>query len=184
MPRLESALSGQTGDTLRAFLNVFGDEPPSARARAALVARLSDEVLECNLLLRPWERSSDSAQAGAAAALMAKLLADAHRPELAAIYYRHLGSRFATVACRDGKTGSQLVAELAEGDPVRKALNADPNWPTAHVTAQDDKTPARGGASNARIQRPVDLEIVGPRGPLFEDVTISYDATQNLVALD
>lgn len=184
MPRLESALSGQNGDTLRAFLNVFGDEPPSARARAALVARLSDEVLECNLLLRPWERSSDSAQAGAAAALMAKLLADAHRPELAAIYYRHLGSRFATVACRDGKTGSQLVAELAEGDPVRKALNADPNWPTAHVTAQDDKTPARGGASNARIQRPVDLEIVGPRGPLFEDVTISYDATQNLVALD
>lgn len=183
-PRLEAALSGQNGDTLRAFLNVFGAEPASAQARGALVARLGDELLECSLLLRPWERSTDEAQAGTATALMARLLGDAHRPELAAIYYRQLASRFATVFCRDGKTGAQLVSELKDDDPVRAALAAQSNWPTEHVGAQDDKTPARGAATNARVQRPVDLEIVGPRGPLFDDVAISYDAQQNLVATD
>lgn len=182
--RLAAATSAQTVDALRGFLNVFGDDAVADKARTALVGRLRDELLECNLLLRSWEQSSDAAKAGGAVALMAQLLADARRPELAAIYYRQLAGRFAEVVCRDGKTGAQLVAELKADDPLRAMMAATDRWPTTSVIARDDVTPPRGTVSAARIQRPVELDIVGPRGELFAGLTISYDAQQNLLASD
>ncbi len=183
--RLQAALEANSEDALRAFLEIFGAHPAAEAARDALVTRLtSDDILERNLLLRPLERSGDDTRAGGAVARLAKMLREAGRPDLAAIYYRQLAGRFANVKCQDDKTGAQLVAEFAADDSARKGLVAEKAWPLGSVTAHDDKPPARTAAVAHRMQRTIDLEIVGPRNPLFDEVTVAYDAQQNLVAED
>jgi outer membrane protein assembly factor BamB len=154
----------------------------SEAARDALVSTLSnDDLLERNLLLRPRERSADPAQVAATTARMAAMLRDAGRIELAAVYYRQLAGRFAQVPCMDGKTGEQLVAELAADDPVRKSLAVDRSWPAGKVTATEDKAQPRVG-SPPRVSRAIDLEVAATGGPFFEDVTVSYDAQQQILA--
>ena len=180
--RLQAALAAQSNDALRGYLALFGTQPPAETARKSLVEQLTgDDLLERNLLLRKAERSTDEAQAGAATARLAKLLSDAGRAELAGIYYRLLAGRFAQVKCEDGKTGEQIVAALPPDDPARKPLAAQRPWPRGKVTSREDKPLSRAVVAS-RIQRTIDLEIVGPSNPLFQDVSILYDAQQHLVA--
>lgn len=183
--RQQAALANSSVDAVRVFATTFGFHPSAAAARDALVARLSnDELLERNLLLREGERSSDPAIAGQTTAALAKLLADAGREDLAAIYYRELANRFAEVPCRDGKTGAQLAADLPVDSPLRKLLTNAATWPRGSVKSQEDKAPARSGAPAPRMPRASELEVVGPVGPLLKNVSISYDVQQFLLAQD
>jgi outer membrane protein assembly factor BamB len=183
--RLDAALGAKSADALRGYLDVFGSHPAALAARDSLITHLtSDDLLERGLLLRKLERSNDELQVALATARLAKMLQQAGRADLAAVYYRQLAGRFAAVKCWDDKTGEQLVAELAAEDPVRKGLAAERAWPTGNVTARDDKPPARAAVASQRMQRAIDLEIIGPSNPLFKDVTISYDMQQHLVAED
>ncbi len=182
--RLEDALAADSVEVLRSFVSVFGSLPVATTARTALVNKLApDELLEQSLLLQNQILSSDDAVAGPAVARMAVALAQAGRPELAAVYYRQLAGRLADVVCLDGQTGRQLVASVTDDD-VRTHLG-DGDWPTGSVTAQDQKLSLRGRRI-VRPQRNMNLEIVGARGPLFQDVNLSivFDAQQHLVADD
>ncbi len=114
---------------------------------------------------------------------MAQLLREAGRTESAAVFYRQLATRFGNVDCRAGKTGQQLVDELPADDLIRKALIA-PTWPAGKVSSREEK-PSNRNILGQRNGGPVDLELVEPGGPLFDDVTISYDVNQKvLVAQD
>ncbi len=182
--RLARALKAASAEDLREFLSVFGAHPAAAQAREALLARLGrDDLLERNLLLRARERSSDPAVAGAAAAEMATLLAEADHADLAAIYYRQLAGRFADVPCRDGKTGAQLAAELPNDGPIASWLAGSQPWPSGKVTAHEETVRSRARSPAAR-RRSVDVEISGPTGPLFKDVSLSFDNQLCLVAQD
>jgi len=183
--RLGQALAAGSIDALRAYLAVFGGMPSAERARDALVDRLStDDLLERNLLLRARERSGDPAKAGNATARLARILREAGRPELAGAYYRQLAGRFADTVCEDGKTGAQLIAALAADDTGRKWIAVDRPWPNGKVTVHDQPPTPRTSGASVRIQRTIDLELVGPVSPLFRDVTVSYDVQQYLVAQD
>jgi len=183
--RLEKAISADTPEALRSYLAVFGSSQSGQKAREALYARLSaDDLLERNLLLRNLERSSDAAQAGRATAQLAKMLREAGRTELAGPYYRQLATRFADVECEPGKKGAQLVSELSRNDPLRKYVAASAPWPRGRVDIKQESPGPRTPGSPMRIQTTLNLEIVGPVNPLFEDVSIAYDAQQYLVAQD
>lgn len=94
-----------------------------------------------------------------------------------------MNSRFADVACSEGRTGRQLVEELPADDPARGQL-AVAHWACGHVAAQEEKNSR--GARTIRQQRAASLEIVGERGPLMRDLRLSilFDAQQYLVAED
>jgi outer membrane protein assembly factor BamB len=183
--RLEEALKAGSSEALRLFASVFGLQPAARDINRALAQSLSpDELLEQNLLLEDQILSEDDAVAGPATALMAEMLRAGNRSDLAAIYYRQLNTRFADVPCLEGKTGRQLVEALPPADLARRLL-ADVSWPTGKVAAHEEK----GGTRNARIVRPqraTSLEVVGPRGLLFRDVslTLQMDSQQQLVAED
>ncbi len=182
--RLEDALASDSTESLRWFVNVFGDQPAASSAQAALAGRLTaDDLLEQNLLLEAQILSADNAVAGPATARMALALRAAGRSEVAAFYYRELNTRFADVPCSEGRTGRQLVDELEADDPARGQL-AIVKWASGHVEAAEEKSSR--GARAIRQQRATSLEIVGERGPLMRDVRLSilFDTQQYLVAED
>ena len=118
-----------------------------------------------------------------AAARLAALLDKAGRQDLAAIYYRQLADRLGDVAGPGGKTGKQLVEDLPADQPRRQLAGPDngPGRPAKSRLAR----PGRGAERRQRGPRSVDLEVVGPRGPFFEDMTVSLDLqTQMLVGKD
>ncbi|MEX0977793.1 MAG: hypothetical protein WDZ48_03015, partial [Pirellulales bacterium] len=144
--RLVTALEAQSADALRTFLNLFGSQPAAAGARDALAQRLSpDDLLELNLLLVKQMSSTSDSEAAPATARLALALRATSQPALAAVYYRQLVGRFADVVCLDGKTGKQLVAELAADDPLRAGLAAAQPWPKADVVVREDKGSIRSG---------------------------------------
>jgi outer membrane protein assembly factor BamB len=184
--RLKSLLAAETPATtamLRDFVATFGGIPAATAARSALVDRLNaDHLIECEALVRQIDQVSPS-ESVAAHGHVARLLDEAGRPDLAAIYYDRLGGPLADVAGPDGKTGRQLLAELPDSHPVRKWLAGPKTWPTGNVTARESSVPVR--ATTQRTPRSVDLEIVGPGSPFFRDLTISLDLqTQVLVGQD
>jgi outer membrane protein assembly factor BamB len=174
--RLTAAMAAESSDALRTFVAVFGGHPAAERARDALVARLGDnDLLEREMLLRNLERSTSESTAAAAEARLAQLMQQAGRHELAAIHYRQLAQRFAQVVCQDGKTGQQVVAELAPESPIRELLKGTRAWPLGKVVSKEEKATTRNNPP-PRLPRAMDLEIVGPTGPYFDDMTISFDA--------
>ncbi len=182
--RLEDSLAADSTETLRWFVNIFGPQPAASGVRTALAERLTaDDLLEQNLLLTDEILSPDDTQAGPATARMAMALRAAGRSEVAAVYYRLLNTRFADVLCRDGQTGRQLVEQLPADDPARSQL-AENAWAKGRVDVQVAKNSR--GARAIRRQHASNLEIVGPRGPLFRDVSLSvvHEAQQYLVAED
>jgi len=182
--RLDAALAADSTDALRRFLSVFGSGPSAATAAGALVSRLgSDNVLECENWFRKLDSMGAAPQAMAAAARLAALLEKGDRPELAAIYYRQLADRFAQVAGPHGKTGAQLAAALPDDSPVRRWLSQEKPWPTGKVSVKESQVAARTPAQ--RGPRSVELDLVGPTGPIFADMTVSLDLqTQVLVGKD
>ncbi len=183
--RLDEALAAGSTEALRSFLGMFGPQPLAAAARDALFDKLTAaDLLEKNLLLEDQVMSVHDAEAAPATARMARALQAAGRPELAAAYYRRLAELFADVPGLEGKTGRQWIEELPADDPVRAQLIAGP-WPTGNVTVSEKKTSLRG-RRGVRTERTSSLELVGPIGPLLEDVSLSVvsDPETHLIATD
>ncbi|MBI3840169.1 MAG: PQQ-binding-like beta-propeller repeat protein, partial [Planctomycetia bacterium] len=174
--RLQSALEADSIDALRTFIAVFGGHPAAEQARDALVSKLgANDLLEREMLLRNLERSTSEATAAGAVARLAQMMQEAGRGELAATYYRQLAGRFREVVCRGGKTGQQLLDELPPENPTGELLKGKRAWPLGKVVSKEDKAATRN-TPQPRLPRAVDLEIVGPTGPFFDDVTVSFDS--------
>jgi tetratricopeptide (TPR) repeat protein len=172
--RFKAALGTEGVDALRRFLDYFGNQPVAAQARAELIKRLAagGRLLEAELLLWPDRYGSDRAAAGASLAELAGLFAQAGKHDAAAACYRQLVDAYSDVACRDGKTGKQMLAALPEDGPVRRLLVPPPTWP---VGVTEAKRP--GGSTNRQVyygHYSFAVPLQGNAGPFFANNTLRY----------
>ena len=171
--RLKAALSADSSQTLRQFVAVFGTLPAATPARANLALRLQgDDLLEADSLRRQLETSGAQAEAAAATAHLAKVADELGRADVAAVYYRQLAGRYATVNCADGKTGQQIVdglpADAAGAKPCRP-------WRPGPRAAHDRESTMSGRPTNAGRPRSVGLDVLGNREPFFPDLSVALD---------
>lgn len=179
--RLEEASQEAGADGLEKLLALFGSHPLADQIRERIVERLTapDTMLEREQLLLRLTRSPDPARARAATARLAILLREARRPELAAIYYRQLAGELAAAVCLDGKTGSELVAELPAGSDIQLLLAPAKPWPAGLIeTTKPAMSKSLGGSHH---QRSFDLELRGATAPFFSGVNVAIDSQQQSV---
>ncbi|MEX2112746.1 MAG: PQQ-binding-like beta-propeller repeat protein, partial [Pirellulales bacterium] len=170
--RLSKALASDSTNVIAKFLELFADHPASAAARMALVKRLDKKhLVQCEALVRQIETKSSPADAVAARAHLARLLMDAGRIDLAARCYDVLAGRLADVAGADGKTGRQIVAELAPDSPVAKVRDLAGPWPQGKVEARETTL---SSPPNSR-RKSIDLDLVGATNPFFGELKLSLD---------
>ncbi|NQU23231.1 MAG: PQQ-binding-like beta-propeller repeat protein [Candidatus Nealsonbacteria bacterium] len=196
--RLRSAVASQDTQSLRRFLDYFGNQPAGAEARRELVRRLiaSGDLLEAELLLRPQRHpvdgdSADGAAAddrnkeAAALAELAQLLQESPRVEHAALCYRRLAQQFGDVVCREGKTGKELVEALPADGAVRKLLDTalpggDADWPVGNVEIAAAATASGGsvvvGSYPSTMRFP--LAYQGNPGPFLADTVVLLQQDQ------
>jgi tetratricopeptide (TPR) repeat protein/outer membrane protein assembly factor BamB len=176
--RVKSVAAGKNEKDLRSYVSYFSFHPTADVARAALVRLLTngDTTIERQSLLSELERSEDPAQRRAATAEMAALLRSASRPDEAALYYARLKTEFADQICLDGKTGKQIVAELASNSPEFRAMSESHAWPSGAVRGDPER-----GVQAMNFQRPTPLAWQGDRGPFFQSTTILFDPQQQQI---
>ena len=171
--RLSLAMRSDGIAGLREFLAYFGNQALAERARAELVDRLLErgDNLAAEFELRRLQNSSTAEVSHLATARLALLLASSRRPEDAAPYYRRLNGPLAEIVCLNGKTGSELFAEVPDASPVRNLLQGQSPWPAGQV----EKTRE---VKNVNPIRYFGFEIQGPKGPFFDDVHIEIDQSR------
>jgi len=168
--RLDAAAKEGSPDGLQRFLDYFGAQPASERARQLLVARLREgrRWLPAELVLRSMARPADRQAQGAAWAELAAMLREAKAVSDAAACYARLGREFRDVVCREGKTGGQLLEGLPADDPVRALVKTPASWPTGQIVVErkpQAKTPPMAYYSAI-------VPYQDTRGPFFSDVTV------------
>lgn len=177
--RLDAARADAGPEKLRKFIAVFGNHPLGEKASAALAARLQQphETLESELLLTELANSPDAARVREAVARLAVRFRENGQEEAAAPYYQRLATEWPDEVCLDGLTGSQLVEQLAEASPARRGLGDTALWPEGLVElTHEDRT-------NPNFRYFV-CEMLGPRGPHFQDVTVEVDQGQSIIGRD
>jgi outer membrane protein assembly factor BamB len=182
--RVKGIVAAKNDKELRAYINYFGFHPTANLARAELFHLLASNdtiaerqsAIERQSLLSELERSPDPVQRRAATAEMAALLKSSSRPEDAALYYRRLNTEFADQICLGGKTGKQIVADLAPVSPEARALAESNGWPSGAVKCDTGRN-----VQGMNFQRPVPIAWQGDRGPFFQTTTIMFDLQQQLI---
>ena len=179
--RSSAALATKSTADLRTFLDYFDGQPAAAAARRELLRRLIADKrdLEAEMLLWPDRQSPDRAVAGPAVAQLADLLEAAGHHDGAAVCYQQLRRQFAAVACRDGKTGKELVEALPRDGPLGELLKPAAAWPRGQVETTTKIGVSRndnfGGWGRFVVQ------YQGDPGPFFSDQTLRFD--QNRTSL-
>lgn len=141
--RLESAqAAGAEG--LRTFLKSFDAHPLAEQARERLLGQLGerDGSLEMEILLRRMMDDNNPARAATATLRLAEFYERHARPHLVAWCYELLGSRFAELVVRDGKTGKQLAEVRAKEPWASQDRGESRLWPRGVVEL--DRKPAQG----------------------------------------
>lgn len=177
---LDDALASTGASELQRFLTFFARFPLATVAREELSSRLIAEHrwLEAELLLRRLEHDNDKMVARRAIARLAQLLHKAERDAEAEAYYRRLGGELADVQLVDGRTGREILQDIA-GERDAESLWAPVVWPRGQVNTSDEK--GRPGPT----YRSLTLDLRGSRNPFFEGVQIELDQPrQSLVARD
>jgi hypothetical protein len=180
--RQQAALADGSIVALRKFLSYFGPHTTADKVRLALATRLwnAGELLEAELLLTDLLESTKPEIAAAATAQAARLLQDAGHIEEAAAMYAQLRGKFADVDTGDGKTGAQVLADLAPESSVTIALKGPPQWPNGKVTIADEG-PALGYSSYQRVY-PSDIQEL--RGPHVDGLRIVLDRQRRVIFRD
>jgi outer membrane protein assembly factor BamB len=179
--RLKTVLSGGSTDQLRGFLAMFGFHPAANAARAAVVSRLDPgSTVEYEMLTRKLDGNVPDEQLAPLVARLARMLEESGRSDLAAIYYKQLGERFARLPAVEGKSGAEVVAALAADSPVRKSLGAAAPWPQGRVESREEKPPQQP-FNERRPQRLIELQLAGTPSALFRDMNILLDTQQGVL---
>jgi len=145
---------------LRRDVDHFGFHPACDAIRLVCADRLTKagRLLEAERLLATLHRDQDDASAGAAVARLAMLYAAATEFELSARLYRELGERWPDVACYDGKTGSQLLAEAQASRSLQTDFQIAPAWPWGKVTLEQRATQSGSQSLSRLIALPVSTD--------------------------
>ncbi len=174
--RFEDSVALKNSDALRSFLGYFGTQPLADEARALLVERITGVAppLEVEHQLRRLIASDNPERARNAVARLAELLKQNGRLDESGRYVKQLED-WSDVACRDGKTGQQVLDELFKDKPDAAAM-FEPLWPTGLVKHEALKSQPTG------INRVFAIDLRGPRGPFFEHATVELDQQQQTIA--
>jgi outer membrane protein assembly factor BamB/tetratricopeptide (TPR) repeat protein len=175
-------------EELRQFVRLFGTLSPAGReARFRLVERLVDSkeptaLLEAErelLLLRSPRESPEIA--GRAVEALARLYTRRGLLEDAAYCYRMLGSDFAHVKVRDGKTGADLFDEAATDKRLMPHLDEVPMGPIGRVI----KAVEEPGVM-PHFQNLYRFERIGEPLPYFRrfEVALTYSGQQKFSLID
>ncbi len=173
--RLRAALEKDDINSLKRFLDYFGNHPAARQARRRLVEKLSeaDRLLEAEMVLWQDYQSSDPALAGVATAELAEMLHKAGRNNDAAVCYRRLADELAEAVCRRGKTGQELFDALADSDPVQPFLSRDDPWPTGRIRRRLDTSKRSRPPTYGRYA----MQFRGNTGPFFRETSLRFDAS-------
>ena len=181
MERLTQFRKEEKPDMLRKFLDWFGNHPAADEVRGELARHLITQRkwLEAELLLYKLEHSANPEVSRAAVAQLAMLLVDSGKPPIATMYYRRLGGPLADEVCWQGKTGKQLLAQLAPNSAVMKQLNFKSPWPEGKVESDSDNR------NTGRHQYQYPVRMVGDTTPFFSERSLVIDQSQiNLIGRD
>ena len=180
--RLEQASQASGAAALRKFL-AFYDALPVGRAGPRATRGSLDrgrQLCRGGAAAAPrLERSAEPRVAAAATARYAALLESAKRYEDAAIYYRRLAGPLAEIECLNGKTGGQLVADMAEKSKVRPLLASAEPWPVGSSKRQETKS------QSGTISRHFAMDLSGPLAPFHDFASLCIDQQQqSILGLD
>lgn len=186
--RLKSVLEKGSIESLRRFVEFFGEHAAADRARFDLASRLwnAGELLKAEIIFVDLARSPSAKTAAAGTAGLARLLSDAGHVEEAAELYRRLRDEYGEVDCGEGKTGRQVLEDLAGESLVAKMLAGAPRWPLGRVTFtehdnDENDGPKLGYSSYQRVY-PTQTERV--RGTLPEGARIVLDRQRRVILRD
>ena len=164
-------------DDLRHFVGASAPCSRSVEARLYLAERLIKEhtLLEAELhLLQLRGQQDDPVMAARAVETLARMMTDRGLLDEAVYYYRLLGTEFARVTVRDGKTGADYF----------KALSTDKRfWPYL----DDTQSPFRGvnlkvlevDGPSYSLQTLYPLEFRGPATPFMKQYRLAWRTAGN-----
>jgi outer membrane protein assembly factor BamB len=118
-------------DRVRQFVGVFGSLfTVGKEARLFLAEKLMDRdaFLEAELHLLQVRRQDDRQLAARAVEMLARLMSRKGLMEDSAYWYRILGSEFASVGVREGKTGADFLNDLATDKRFLPFLDEPQYW--------------------------------------------------------
>ncbi len=175
--RWQQLKSNPNTAAMTSFVGMFDTQFRAGReARLELALQLMDQegtgslLTAENLLLQVALQRQDRTQAARATETLARLLIRKNYLEDAAHYYRVIGREFADVVVRDGKTGADLVNELATDKRLLPFLGGDgPVWGPGKVKA---------GEEHGNFMRPGRLftfEVEGDPLPYFQRYRLSLN---------
>lgn len=179
--RLAAALAATETDALARFVRYFGFHPAADEARVALATRLADagRLLEAEILLEQVDLATNTPAARAATARLALLLHSTGRVEEAARYYKRLAGPLASLECLPGRTGQEMLDELAPNDRLRAVLAGRDPYPRGKVERQDG--PGQQGSAFPLFP----VEVRGERSSFLAHSTVYLEQNQHvLVARD
>jgi outer membrane protein assembly factor BamB len=178
--QLQAALSAETPDQLRKFLQYFADLPIADEVRRKLVEGLDVQKhpLELEFQLRQLRRSPDRETAAFSTARLALLLVHSqHSHELNELL-EELDDQWADVVCLDGKTGRELVEGWRTDEQIAPLLSPEAMWPDRHLSAKRK-------VRRRSVQMSWPVNFVGPRGRGFQNWSLQLDnSRKNLIARD
>ncbi|GIW79630.1 MAG: hypothetical protein KatS3mg105_1437 [Gemmatales bacterium] len=130
---------------LRQFINVFGAMSQfGAQARLRLAELLIEQrpgprdFREAELQLLHVRATGDKQQAAQATEALARLMAAKNLLDDAAYFYRLLGSDYADVVVKDGKTGADFFNDLATDKRFLASLDRPDNqWSGENISAKE-----------------------------------------------
>jgi outer membrane protein assembly factor BamB len=168
--------SSKNLDDLRHFVGAFGSLFAVGReARLFLAERLIKEhsLLEAELhLLQLRSQQDDPIMAARAVETLARMMTDRGLLDEAVYYYRLLGTEFARVAVRDGKTGADFLKELSTDKRFWPYLD-EAQSPFRGVNLRVLEVP---GATPS-LQNSWPLEFKGPATPFMRKFRLAWRAS-------
>ena len=181
---LDDAVAAESSEQMQNLINHLGNHPIADRARIGLARQLieADEFLEAEVLLSQLLDSLDPTTAATAMALTAELLENTLLYNKAAEFYQRLADRYGDIVIRDGKTGRQLLDDIAANSSVGRAMNRSRHWSTGKVTVEEGRAHLNQFPSG--YQRNYPLMATDVEGQAFDNLTIALDRQRVLTGRD
>jgi outer membrane protein assembly factor BamB/tetratricopeptide (TPR) repeat protein len=179
--------SGDDVTGLERFATLFGDVVPEGRearfllAERALEGRDRGRSLEAELaLLRLRREADDPRLAARATEALARLMARKGLPEDALFYERALVRDYPGVEVRDGKTGADLLADLATDKRLLPYTQPAVRWTGGLIRADKVGAPSPTPSNGPQV---LTFQFQGELTPSLENHVLVLDLTSSRLKL-
>ena len=177
----EALKAGNDLPRLREFVQVFGPYFPAGRDAQLLLA---EKLIQTNSdedsreaqtqLMRLWATAEDPVHAARAVEALARLMTRRGMLEDAVGLYFQLGTKYADVVVRDGKTGADVYGELITDKRLLPYLEPGAGAPTGKYKVDPQTTP-----SNRTYFQTFAIEPEGELLPFLRRLQLTMQLGQN-----